>query len=108
VSRALRPGAPFVLIAISALSVVRSQDPADPNFDPYTLTSRWTKTVRSPEGEARTFEFHCTAFTYRELKWLLGGAGLEVRAAYGCVAGRFEHKPLTLEDVEIMTVARRR
>lgn len=107
VSQALKPDAPFVLTAISALLTIRSQDLAA-GFDPYTLTSRWTETFRSPEGEAQDMVMHCTAFTYRELKWLLEGARLEVQAAYGCVAGRFERKPLTLDDVEIMMVAKKR
>ena len=44
---------------------------------------------------------------HRELKWLLDGAGFEVQAGYGCVAGRFERKPLELDDIEIMMVARK-
>lgn len=107
VSRALRPGSPFVLTAINALSAVRNLDPAS-TFDPYTLTSSWCQTFRSPEGEERVFEMHCTAFTYRELKWLLESVGFEVVAAYGCVAGAFSKEPLTVEDVEIMMVARKR
>lgn len=105
-SRALRPGARFVLTAINAVSAVRSQDPAA-SFDPYTLTSRWTETFRSPTGETRDMVVHCTAFTCRELKWLFEGAGLEVQAAYGCAAGKFERKLLMLEDTEIMMVARK-
>lgn len=105
VSRALKPRAPFVLTAINALSAIRSLDP-DASFDPYTLTSSWTETFYNPAGEARAMRMHCTAFTYRELKWLLKDAGLVVEAAYGCVAGRFERKPLTLNDVEVMVVAR--
>ncbi len=104
VSRALRPGAPFVLTAINAVSAIRSQDPAA-SFDPYTLTSSWTETFRSPAGETQDMVVHCTAFTYRELKWLLEDAGLKVQAAYGCVAGGFERKSLTRDDIEIMMVA---
>lgn len=106
VGRSLRPGAPFVLTAISAVSAIRSLDPAA-SFDPYTLTSQWSETFRSPSGEVREMEMHCTAFTYRELKWLFKEAGFEVQAVYGCVAGSFEQKPLTLDDVEIMMVARK-
>jgi len=106
INRALRPGAPFVLTAINAFSAARNQDPAS-RFDPYTATSSWRQTFQNPGGEARMFEMHCTAFTYRELKWLLEGAGFEVLSAYGCVAGRFERKPLDLGDIEIMIVARR-
>jgi len=105
VARALRRGAPFVLQAINAFSVGRPlKEGAD--FDPYTCTSRWTETIRSPEGEKRDVEFHCSAYTYRELKLLLEGAGFEVEAGYGTVAGSFSRKPLSADDVEIMMVSR--
>ena len=105
VSRALKPGALFVLTAINAFSAAHNEDTVN-QFDPYTATSSWHQTFHNPEGEAREFEMYCTAFTHRELRWLLGDAGFEVRAAYGCVAGQFERKPLELGDVEIMMVAR--
>ena len=106
VSRALKPGATFVLTTINAFSASRNEDAAS-TFDPYTATSSWRQTLQNPQGEARAFEMHCTAFTYRELKWLLGGAGLGVRAGYGCVAGEFSRKPLELTDIEIMMVAQK-
>ena len=106
VSRALKPGATFVLTAINAFSAARNEDAAA-TFDPYTATSSWRQTFQNPQGEARAFEIYCTAFTYRELKWLLEGAGLGVRAGYGCVAGEFSRKPLELTDIEIMMVAQK-
>ena len=106
VGRALKPDAPFVLTAINAFSAARNEDTAS-QFDPYTATSSWRQTFQNPDDEAREFAMYCTAFTHRELKWLLGDAGFEVRAAHGCVAGRFERKPLELDDIEIMMVARK-
>lgn len=106
VSRALRPGARFVLTAINAFSATRNEDPAT-YTDPYTATSSWTQTLQNPQGETRAFKMYCTAFTYRELKWLLEGVGLEVEAGYGCVAGNFTREPLRLTDIEIMMVARK-
>ena len=106
VSRALKPGASFVLTTINAFSASRNEDAAAP-FDPYTATSSWRHTFQNPQGEARAFEMHCTAFTYRELRWLLEEVGLGVRAGYGCVAGKFSRKRLELEDIEIMIVAQK-
>ncbi len=65
------------------------------------------QSFENPQGETREFKMYCTAFTYRELKWLLEGAGFEVLAGYGCVAGNFTREPLKLTDVEIMMVARK-
>lgn len=106
VSRALCSGAPLVLTAINAFSATRNEDPAT-YTDPYTATSSWTQSFENPQGETQTFKMYCTAFTYRELKWLLEGAGLEVLAGYGCVAGNFTREPLKLSDIEIMMVARK-
>lgn len=106
VSRALRPGARFVLTAINAFSATRNEDPAV-YTDPYTATSSWTQSFENSQGETRAFRMYCTAFTYRELKWLLEGAGLEALAGYGCAAGNFTREPLKLTDIEIMMVARK-
>jgi 2-polyprenyl-3-methyl-5-hydroxy-6-metoxy-1,4-benzoquinol methylase len=105
VCKALKPNGTFILTAISALSCIRNADPK--TMDPYTLTSTDLETIQSPDETTREFTIHTTAFTYRELKWLLQDAGFEVVAAYGCVAGNFERKPLTFDDIEIMMIAKR-
>jgi cyclopropane fatty-acyl-phospholipid synthase-like methyltransferase len=106
VYQALKPGGTFVLTAISALSGIRNAQAE--TFDPYTLTAIFDETITSPDGRTRELTLYTTAFTYRELKWLLQDAGFDVFGAYGCVAGNFERKPLTLDDVEIMMVAKKR
>jgi cyclopropane fatty-acyl-phospholipid synthase-like methyltransferase len=105
VYRALKPGGSFVLTAISALSGIRNAKAE--SFDPYTLTDIFDETITSPDRETKEVRIYTTAFTYRELKWLLQDAGFDVVAAYGCVAGKFERKPLTLENIEIMMVAKK-
>jgi SAM-dependent methyltransferase len=105
VYRALRPGGIFILTAISGLISIRNADPK--TYDPYTLTSTDVGMAQSPNGEFKEFTTHTTAFTYRELKWLLQDAGFEIVAAYGCVAGNFTRKPLTLDDIEIMMIAKK-
>lgn len=103
---ALRPGGQFVLSAINSYSVVQ-QKPSAEVFDPYTATSRDIETVHSPDGASREVTIYTTSFTFRELKLLLECSGFQVNAGYGCVAGKFERKPLTIDDVEIMMVARK-
>lgn len=104
VAAALKPGSPFVLTAINAYSVVR-QGP--PSFDVYTCTSCDAATISNTAGESREVQIYTSAFTFRELRLMLGMAGLDVEAAYGCEAGRFEAKTLTVQDTEIMMIARR-
>jgi SAM-dependent methyltransferase len=107
VYNALRKGAPFVLTAINALSAARNN--TDPeSFDPYSCTSFQRSTIRNPEGETKDVTIFTTAFTYRELTLLLEEAGFEICAGYGCVAGNFSRKPLRLDDMEIMMVARKK
>ena len=105
VYRALRPGAIFILTAINAFAVVR-QGPAD--FDAYTATSVFRETIRNARGEQREVDIFTTAFTYRELRLIIERAGFDVVEAFGCEAGRFERKPLTIQDTEIMMISRRR
>lgn len=102
---ALKPGGMFILTAMSALTGIRNAKAE--SFDPYTLTAIFDEAITSPDGETKTVRLYTTAFTYRELKWLLQGAGFEVVAAYGCVAGEFTRKALTLDDIEIMMVAKK-
>lgn len=101
---ALRPGGQFVLTAINSYSVVQ-QKPSGDVFDPYTATSREIETIHSPEGKSQEAFICTTSFTFRELKLLLERSGFEVDAGYGCTAGHFERKPLTIDDIEIMMVA---
>jgi SAM-dependent methyltransferase len=105
VQRALKPSGKFILTAISGPISIRNADPT--TYDPYTLTSTDVETMQGPDGSTKEFTLHTTAFTYRELKWLLQDAGFNIVTAYGCTAGNFERTPLTLDDVEIMMIARK-
>lgn len=107
VNRALKPGGRFILSAVSALNVAQKVKEFEA-VDPYTNTLTFRETITSPTGEQREVQYYTTAFTYRELKFLFEEAGFEVEAGYGCIAGRFERKPLTFDDFEIMIVARKK
>lgn len=104
--RALKPGGRFVLNALNALNIARNVTPQSV-FDAYTATEMHKETITSPQGESKEVEMYTTAFTYRELKLLLEEAGFIVEAGYGCHAGKFEARPLTVNDYEIMMVAHR-
>jgi SAM-dependent methyltransferase len=106
VYRVLKPEAHFILTAASALNVAQNVNKFEA-VDPYTSTLTFKETITSPTGEQREAQLFTTAFTYRELKFLFEEAGFEVEVGYGCIAGRFERKPLTFDDFEIMIVARK-
>jgi SAM-dependent methyltransferase len=105
---ALKPGTLFVLTAVHAPSLMRAPQFRVEEFDVESLTLHERETIRNSAGETRDVDLYTTAFTLRELKWLLQDAGFAPEAAYGCTAGQFDSKPLTIDDFEIMTVARRR
>jgi SAM-dependent methyltransferase len=104
IARALKPRSPFALTAINAYSVVR-QGP--PNYDLYTCASRESATIHNEAGEPREVQIYTSAFTFGELTLMLAMAGLDAEAGYGCEAGRFDRKPLTAGDTEVMVLARR-
>lgn len=106
-ARALRPGGLMVLSAIQAYSAAQERD-LHQVFDAYTGTIADNETVSSPGGEKRDVTIYTTTFTFRELKLLAERSGFEVEAGYGCTAGRFERKPLSIDDMEIMIVARKK
>lgn len=104
IHQALKPHSPFILTALNALRAIRQ---ANTGFDPYTLTHTDHENVTNSAGETHEVTFYSTAFTYRELKWLLQDAGFEVVNVYGCIAGDFRRKALMLDDFEIMMVSRK-
>ena len=106
VFKALKPGGRFVLTALNALYVARNLAQGS-TFDPYTCTEEDHPIFTNAHGDSREVTIYTTSFTYRELKFLLEETGFEVEAGYGCIAGSFGKKPLSVEDYEIMMVCRR-
>ncbi|HEX2916347.1 MAG TPA: class I SAM-dependent methyltransferase [Chloroflexia bacterium] len=104
--QALKPGALFVLTALNAFYTARYLT-SQSKFDPYTSTEEQQQVFTNPQGESREVTIYTTSFTFRELKFLLEEAGFKVEAGYGCIAGSFSRKPLTIEDFEVMMVSRR-
>lgn len=119
VAQSLKPGGRFILTAINVFSVVRrlnideaghpreTQNPGGHvtvEFDPYTATSRQLLAIRNPAGEAREVEIFTTAFTYRELAWLLRDAGFDVEGGYRA----YTWEPLGLDHTELMMISQRR
>lgn len=106
VFRALRPGGRFVLSAINAHHAVSHLTDRE-GFDAYTSTMRDREVIVGTDGKERRVAIYTTTFTFRELKLLLERSRFEVVAGYGCNVGRFARKPLTVDDVEILMVAKK-
>jgi len=103
IHKALKPDSLFILTAMNAFSEAQKNG----SFDPYTGTTNSRETITNPEGETKEVEFYTTAFTYRELKILLESSGFKVLDGYGCIAGNFSEKILSVDDIELMMISQR-
>ena len=65
-------------------------------------------TVRNEDGEEEVFDLWTTCFTTRELELLARRAGLDVVGVHGVTPGRYGTAPPTLDDPELLLLARRR
>lgn len=101
--RVLKPGSLFVLTAINALSAARN----DVNMDAYTNTTSAIEMITNAAGASKEVDIYTTAFTFRELKLLFEESEFSVLDGYGCSAGSFGDKRLSVSDIEIMIVAQR-
>ena len=64
-------------------------------------------TVRDEHGAEREFDLWTTCFTARELELLADAAGLRVDAVAGVAPGRYAVGAPTLDDPELLLLARR-
>lgn len=97
----LRPGAPFLLSAMSVFAMC-----ADSHFDVATNVMRTPQTVRAPGGRKREFVVATRAFAPREVLSMAREAGFVVEALWGGVTGAYARRPLTVEDAEMLVLMR--
>jgi SAM-dependent methyltransferase len=107
IAAALRPGGRLALTAFSAAFAVRFLE-AGESFDPATGVLHERSTVRNEDGDEQVFDLWTTCFTARELELLAGRAGLDVVGVHGIAPGRYGTAPPTLDDPELLLLARRR
>jgi len=100
------PGGFLALSAFSSYFALRFLEAAE-EFDPATGVLHETATLRDERGAEAPFDLWTTCFTERELRLLAGGAGLAVEAVYGVSPGRYGAHRVTLEDHELLLIARR-
>jgi len=103
---AVRPGGRLALSAFSAYFALRGLEEGEA-FDPATGVVHETAMVRNAAGVDAPFDLWTTCFTERELRLLAGSAGLDVEAVYGVSPGRYRRAPVTLDDHELLLIARR-
>lgn len=100
--RVLRPGAPFLLSAMSVFAMCE-----DPSFDPLTNVMVDEHDVEAPDGTVRRFRVATRAFAPREVVAMAREAGLDVEAVWGGITGAYERRPYEAGDAEMLVLLRR-
>jgi 2-polyprenyl-3-methyl-5-hydroxy-6-metoxy-1,4-benzoquinol methylase len=106
---ALKPGAPVVLTALSAVRRLRelaADDLTAGAFDLETMVETEMFTWTGPQGE-RTLAARQRMYVPTELVILFRQAGFVVEHVGGGTAGAFARRPLDLDEMEIMVIARK-
>jgi SAM-dependent methyltransferase len=106
IAAAVRSDGRLALTAFSAAFAVRFLEEGE-TFDAASGVLHERSTVRNEEGQEEVFDLWTTCFTARELELLAGRAGLEVVGVHGVTPGRYGTAPPTLDDPELLLLARR-
>lgn len=97
VHAALKPGAPFVLSAMSVFTMCH-----DPSFDLATNVMTDRHEVKAPDGRTKRFRLATRAFAPREVIDMGRRAGFDFDALWGGVTGAYRTTPLKSDDPEML------
>lgn len=109
VHAALKPGARFILTALNGLRAIRRYTQADVDagrFDPVTLVEMHPMEWETPDGK-QTAIVREKLHLPQELARLCRDAGFIVEHVWGGTAGSWGRRPVQLDEIEIMIVARK-
>lgn len=107
IAHALKPGAKALFTVLNGAAMIRKhQDShfAEGRFDPLTMVVSWEVPPREGLPPIPVRE---RGFLPTELILLFRVAGLTVLHIWGGTAGNWGHRPLDLDEIEIMVVARK-
>lgn len=110
VSQALKPSALFVLTTLNPYAKLRQFTQADVQsgrFDPATMLELQQEEFDLPGGQKMQFRFPERRLFPTELRWLMYEVKLKVEHIWGGTAGNWGKRPIDLDEVEYMAVARK-
>jgi len=105
----LKPNAPFVLTCLNGYNLIRQMKDehiAEGRFDPATMVAFYTDEWELPEG-TRQVTVYERLFIPPEVTRMVSEAGFTVDNVYGGTAGAWAQRPLSLDEVEMMVIARK-
>lgn len=106
----LKPRGMLALNTLNAFSLIRQLSDAaidQQGFDPLTMIATYRDTWKLPEGDREMF-IRERLYTPPEVAAMLHAAGFEVLHLFGGTAGDWGRRPLKLDEVEALFVARLR
>jgi len=106
-SRSLKPNAKSLFTVLNAAAMLRrytNQEVVDGRFDPMTLVE---SSEYPPQEGLPPVPVRERGFVPTELRLLFRLAGLSVLHMWGGTAGNWGRRPLDLDEIEIMIVARK-
>ena len=107
ISRSLKPQAKAVFTVLNGTAMLRrcqNKDVAEGRFDPLTMVG---SSEHPPQEGLPAIAVQERAFVPTELRLLFRFAGLSVLDMWGGTAGSWGRRPLDLDEMEIMIVARK-
>ena len=105
----LQPGARLILTAPNGLAKIRQftqSDVENGRFDPVTMVESFTVEWDTPEGKKSVLVKE-RGYVPTELVMLFRQAGFEVEHIWGGTAGNWGRRPVNIDEVEVMVVARK-
>jgi SAM-dependent methyltransferase len=106
ISESLKPGGGFLLTALSVFRMARGINRCKGSFDPLKMTETSSMEIES-DGVIKSIVIHERGYAPTELALMCRVAGLEVQHIGGGTAGNWGHRPLDLDEFELMVIARK-
>ena len=105
----LKPDAKLIVTVLNGCRFIRTysqKDVEEGKFDPLTMSEHTDMEADTPEGK-QTISIRERGYVPTELAILFRLAGFKVENLWGGTAGNWGHRPLDLDEMEIMAVARK-
>jgi ubiquinone/menaquinone biosynthesis C-methylase UbiE len=110
VNRVIMPEAKVIFTVLNGLAFARKysqEDVEKGKFDPTTMTGTHLMELETERGK-KELSVRERGFVPTELVLMFRQAGFEVENVWGGTAGNWNRKPVDLDEMEIMIVARKR